>query len=416
MSRWGENSTLRWLRDAPWLTPRRLLIYPRLFLAVYAVAGLVWVLYSRGLVDPAGHPLGADFMTPWSASRLTLDGAPAAAYDMTRMWAAERAAIGHAGVGYAGFYYPPIYLLIVFPLAFFPYVWSLIVWSIATLSAYLATVWKIVPEWPALWLALAFPGVLVNLTNGQNGFLTTALLGGALLTVERTPVIAGALFGLMSYKPQLALLAPLFLLVTGRWRALAAAAGTLGLLTAASLAAFGADTWRAFFGSLNFSRGVVLEQGGIGFQNMQSLFSVTRQWGFDVTTAYALQAGASAVAVVGAVYVWRRTATLELQAAALVLGTLLFPPYVVDYDLVLLALPIAWLGMRGRRFGFLPFEKSLLAIAWILPAVARTFAGRARLPLTPVVLVLLLGIVIRRSTLPDGARAPAGASNSLATA
>ncbi|HYL60882.1 MAG TPA: glycosyltransferase family 87 protein, partial [Candidatus Acidoferrales bacterium] len=392
------------------------LLYPRLFLAVYAAAGLVWILYSRGLIDPAGHPLGADFMTPWSASRLAQDRAPAAAYDIMRMWAAERAAVGNPGVGYAGFYYPPIYLLIVFPLAFLPYAWSLIAWSIATLSAYLATVWKIVPEWPALWLALAFPGVLVNLTNGQNGFLTTALLAGALLSVERAPVLAGALFGLMSYKPQFATLAPLFLLVTGRWRALVAAAGTVGLLAAASFAAFGADTWRAFFGSLDFSRRVVLEHGGIGFRNMQSLFAFARLWGLDVTTAYALQACASAAAVVGAVYVWRRTAKPELHAAALALGTLLFSPYLVDYDLVILALPIAWLGVQGRRLGFLPFEKSLLVLAWILPAVARTFAGRAGIPLTPVVLLLLLGIVIRRSALPHGDSAHTDASTSLATA
>ncbi len=414
--RWNESSTVRWLRNAPWLTRRRLLAYPRLFLAAYAGGGLVWILFSRGLVDPAAHPLGADFITAWSASQLALDHAPAAAYDVTRMWVAERAAVGYPGVGYGGFYYPPIYLLIIFPLAFLPYVWSLIVWTIATLSAYLATVWKIVPERPALWLALAFPGAMVNLTNGQNGFLTAALLGGALLSVERNPVVAGALFGLISYKPQFGLLVPLFLLATGRWRALASAAGTVGLLAAASFAAFGADTWRAFFGSLDFSRRVVLEQGGIGFEKLQSVFAYSRMCGVEVSTAYALQICVSGAAAIGAMYVWRRTAKLELQAAALALGTLLFSPYVVDYDVVILALPIAWLGMQGRRSGFLPWEKSVLALAWMLPAVTRTFAGRAGLPLTPVVLLLLLGIVIRRSSLPDGDLAKADASNSFATA
>ena len=214
---WNENSIVRWLRDAPWLTQRRLVVYPRLFLAVYAAISVVWILSSKGLVDPYGHPLGADFMTPWAASRLALNHAPAAAYDMTRLWAAERAAVGYPGVGYAGFYYPPIYLLIVLPLAMLPYVWSLAVWTVATLTAYLAVLCKIVPERDSLWLAIAFPGALVNLTNGQNGFLTVALLGGALLSVERNPVLAGVLFGMMSYKPQFGLLVPIFLLTTGCW-------------------------------------------------------------------------------------------------------------------------------------------------------------------------------------------------------
>lgn len=413
---WNENSIVRWLRDAPWLTQRRLVVYPRLFLAVYAAISVVWILSSKGLVDPYGHPLGADFMTPWAASRLALNHAPAAAYDMTRLWAAERAAVAYPGVGYAGFYYPPMYLLIVLPLAMLPYVWSLIAWTVATLGAYLAAIWKIVPEWPVFWLALAFPGALVNLTNGQNGFLTVALLGGALLSVEQSPVLAGALFGLMSYKPQFGLLVPLFLLATGRWRALGAAAITVALLAALSYAMFGVQTWQAFFASIAFTRHVVLEHGGIGFEKLQSIFAFARMWGFGVATSYAVQAAVSLMTATVAIWVWVRSGDYWLQAAALATGTLLMSPYMMDYDLVILALPIAWLALAGRRTGFMPWEKSLLVFAWLLPMFARSLAGIAKIPLTPLVLLLLMGIVIRRSGLPAGNGAEVGASSPLATA
>ncbi len=115
--------------------------------------------------------------------------------------------------GFAGFHYPPMYLLVVMPLALLPYAWSLIIWTVANFAAYLGVMWKVDPEREALWLAVAFPGALVNLTNGQNGFLTLALLGTALLTVERRPIVAGVLFGLMSYKPQYGILVPIFLAV-----------------------------------------------------------------------------------------------------------------------------------------------------------------------------------------------------------
>src|SRR5436309_2254785 len=77
------------------------------------------------------------------------------------------------------------------------------------------------PIW--LLLAAAYPAVFVNLGHGHNGFLTAALLGGALVLLDRRPIVAGVLFGLMAYKPQFGLMIPLVLIATGRWRAFAAA-------------------------------------------------------------------------------------------------------------------------------------------------------------------------------------------------
>src|SRR5437868_7326886 len=99
-----------------------------------------------------------------------------------------------------------------------------------------------------------------------------------------------------------------------------------------------------------------------------------RLWGFDVHAAYAMQAIVGIATVLALVWIWRRTARLELQAAALATAVMLLSPYIMDYDLVLLALPIAWLTIDGIRTGFLPWEKSILALAWIVPMFARTLA------------------------------------------
>jgi hypothetical protein len=55
-------------------------------------------------------------------------------------------------------------------------------------------------------IAAAFPAVFVNIGHGQNGFLTAALLGSALLSLDRRPWLAGALIGLLAYKPQFGVL------------------------------------------------------------------------------------------------------------------------------------------------------------------------------------------------------------------
>jgi alpha-1,2-mannosyltransferase len=91
---------------------------------------------------------------------------------------------------------------------------------------------------------------------------------------------------------------------------------------------------------------------------------------------------------------------VRLHAAALATGVLLTTPYMMDYDLVILALPIAWIALEGRRSGFLPYEKSLLALVWLLPLFARSLAGHALIPVAPLAMLLLLADIARRAGVP----------------
>ena len=56
------------------------------------------------------------------------------------------------------------------------------------------------------------PAVFINAVGGQNGTWTAALFGGGLSLLERRPLLAGGLLGLLSYKLQLGLLIPVALL------------------------------------------------------------------------------------------------------------------------------------------------------------------------------------------------------------
>lgn len=396
-SRFSGIPTIAAIRSGSWLTPGRLTVYPKLVLAVYVAMSILWIVQSHGLMDRFGHPIGADFIDPWSASSLALKGTPAAVYDVPTLWQAEKTAIGSPLVPFAGFHYPPMYLLVILPLALLPYIWSLLVWSVLTFGAYLIVLREIDPEPSAMWLAIAFPGAMVNLTNGQNGALTMVLLGGALLLLDRRPILAGVFFGLMVYKPQFGVLVPLFLVVTGRWRTFVAASVTVVGFAGLSLAAFGTHMWLAFFKSTSFTRHVVLEQGGAAFGKFQSTFAAARMWGVGIPASYGLQGVVALLTAIAVIWVWRRNARADLQAAALAVGALLVTPYMMDYDLAVLALPIAWLATEGRKFGFLSWEKSLLAAAWALPIVARPAALRLGIPLTPILLLALVAMVVRRT-------------------
>ena len=144
-----------------------------------------------------------------------------------------------------------------------------------------------------LLLALAFPAVLINVGHGHNGFLTAALLGGGLVILDRRPLAAGILFGLMAYKPQFGLMIPIALAAGGYWRTFAAAAVTAVLLTLVTTLVFGVQVWHAFFVGAEFTRTVVLEQGDTGWHKIQSIFSWARMWGAPVPLAYAIQGAAT---------------------------------------------------------------------------------------------------------------------------
>jgi hypothetical protein len=258
-----------------------------------------------------------------------------------------------------------------------------------------------------LWLllALAYPAVFVNLGHGHNGFLTAALMAGALIQLDRRPWLAGVLFGLLAYKPQFGLMIPLVLVATGRWRALAAAAATVLALAGAATLAFGPDVWPAFLDGTRFTRLVVLEAGDTGWHKIQSVFALVRIWGGSVPLAYAVQAAVTVVVAAALVWLWRSPVHRAVKAAALPVGAVLATPYSLDYDLMVLAPAIAFLAMHGLENGFRPYERTALAFVWFVPLVARSVAEATLVPLGVLAMLVLFGLLVARAVAEaDGLR------------
>ena len=124
---------------------------------------------------------------------------------------------------------------------------ALLGWLAVTLPIYLAAVRAIMGERLGILIACAFPAVMWNMLVGQNGFLTAALIGFMLLTLDTRPIVAGVLLGLLTYKPQFGILFPIVLAANGQWLVIAAASATAAFLIAASAAVFGIAAWSAFF-------------------------------------------------------------------------------------------------------------------------------------------------------------------------
>ena len=379
-----------------WLTPSRMRGYSAVLLAAYLIASILWIALANGLVDRNNKPLGTDFSNVYAAGMLASNGKPDVAYDWPSEHAVEKAIFGR-DVGVYGWLYPPQFLLVAAILALVPYGWALALWMATTLSAYIAIIRVILPQPTAVLVALAYPAVFVNLLHGQNGFINAALLGGALLLLDRRPITSGVLIGLLAYKPQFGVLIPLMLLATARWTVLAAASATVLAACTVTLSMFGTKVWVAFAASTTLTRHVVLEAGSTGWEKIQSIFSAVRMWGGGVDLAYMAQGALALGVAAGLIWLWRSEAAVDLKASALAVAALIATPYVLDYDLMILAVAIAFYVRHGLARGFHNFELSLLAFAWIAPLLSRPLAEATGIPLGLTAQIVLFIMALCRA-------------------
>jgi arabinofuranan 3-O-arabinosyltransferase len=335
-----------------------------LFLGYLIVLGGTF-LKGDFLIDRQGRPIANDFVNVVAAGRLALDGAPAAAYDWPTHKQAEVRVIGHDFADYYGWHYPPTFLFVAAALATMPFLFAAVVSLLATLAAYAAAMASILGR-TGIFVALGFPAALWNVTAGQNGFLTAALIGGALGLMERRPAFAGICLGLLTYKPQFGLLFPLVLIADRRWLTMAVAAAVAIGLAALSLIAFGGASWQAFVHWLPITSHEILGEGHADFGRLQSVFGFVRTHGGSESLAWTVQAAASIALAIAIIALWRSRAPFDLKAAALAAGTLVVTPYVYMYDLVVLAVAVAFLLRFALERGFFASEVFGLACAGAL--------------------------------------------------
>jgi hypothetical protein len=187
----------------------------------------------------------------------------------------------------------------------------------------------------------------VNVLIGQNGLLTTSILVGGLNLVSNRPWLAGGILGLMVIKPQLAILLPFALSAGREWRAFGGAAISSLALLGAALLLFGPSAYEGFFGMLpNYARYMKLNAWPWG--ELASVYAFGRASGISPTASMTLQVASAFGAIVITCHAWavRHPNRIPILAAS----TLLVPPYLLNYDSLLLIVPIGYfLRERSSR-------------------------------------------------------------------
>lgn len=341
--------------------------------------------------DALGFVIGHDFVNVWMGAGAALKGHPSALFDFAHYQTMLRGAFGPTPPH--NWSYPPSLFLFIWPLGLLSYLWALAAWSIAGLAAYLFAAAPKGGDWRAVLLIVAAPAVMMNLFAGQNGFFSAALMIGGLSLSDRRPRLAGVLFGLMTLKPQLAVLLPVMLAVSGRWRVLAAAAATAMPLFAATGLIFGFAIWADYVRlALPVQTAIMNVEGGFAPAMMPTIFVGARMIGVPVAAAYAAQGAVSLAALAAVIWTSAKGRDPVLSQALFVTATFLATPYAFSYDMVVFGWVIVQLRQRG---GETRWDAALAVVIWLLPTLMIPF-GVYNVPAAPLVLLGFGGRLIWR--------------------
>lgn len=393
------------LKSGDFLNRETAMLAARVLAALSLAGFLIIVLTSDGVTDWKGRPLGTDFIVFYAGGAVALEDGAGAVYDNARIFAAHQQALNDPSPDWGPFLYPPVFIFAAAALAHLPYAPAWLVFMAASGALFAGATRALAAFGGSLLAIVAFPAVLLNLTQGQTGFLVAGLFAAALAFLfSGRHALAGICFGLLAIKPQFGVLIPIALAASGHWRAFAFAGLSAAATVIAPTIAFGADIWPDFARAAAFARASVLEGGSIGYYKIISAFSQARLLGAPLALAYSVQAAVAAGAAAMVFLIWRSTASDALKGASLILGAVLATPYVVEYDLVILAPAAALIIREAMRGGFRDYEKMILVFAFLVPAMTRFAAKTSGVSAAWFAILLLALVVAARAARAVGAR------------
>jgi Glycosyltransferase family 87 len=385
------------LRDLTWLAVA--------MFALAAVGYLATVDWSKAFPrDSSTLIVGRDFLNIWMYGRGALAPDPGKFYDIATY---NRELEALLGAGYPGQNWPnpPNFFLISLPFGAFNFYPALIGWLTLGVGLFIAAARRELSDWRLLIPVVFSPAAMFCLISGQSSFLSGAALIMIFAWLDRRPILAGVLIGLLTVKPQLGLLFPFMLVASGRWRVFGSAAVTALALIALTAVLFGPEVWVDFVTKSLPNQRTVLSDPNVATAPFHAtVFMNLRGFGASYDLGIAIQ-GVFALLAIGAV-VWafrfaKDRDACELRAMFLACAACT-SPYLGIYDLLPLTFAsVALLGSGrldqvGRRLVQLVFWLPVLQLgfgefripgpALIIPAFAAYLLMRLKARPAPVVL------------------------------
>ena len=377
---------------------KKIVVYSIIIFAIYVLM-FFFFLFSDVLDNGTGlSEFGIDFADYYTAGHMAISGELDNVYSVPAHRATMEQLLGVVVPFTLPWRYPPVFLLAIIPFSLLPFKISMVLWLGVTLALAAVAIYRMLPE--KRWLgalALGFPGVFMNFRWGQNGFLSAAILAAGVGALETNPVFGGAMLGLLVYKPQFAVFPFLVLLLTKRWKALLAGIGSALAISIVSLALFGAEQWVEFFRSLFVSSSnLMADESAIIAAIQVSVYNAMLVLTESPLVSILAQGLCSIGTIIAVCWIFRKSSRFALKGAALVLGIPLAIPYFMQYDLMILAVPLVLLAYDYSQFGFRKNDLLFTTLIWFLPVISWPLMRFTAIQICPLVLAFQLIVIILR--------------------
>ncbi len=383
------------------------LLLPLALALPYFLYGWGWMIAIgagyQGAIRPIENSLAWDWAIFYVAARAWYEGALHQVYDQTWLKAVYDSSSWqglHMWIEYPGLNYPPIYILLLIPFGLFSFGFSYFLFQVASFAGLVAVLRQALGRGRkfGFYLLSMFtcPASSLNVIAGQNAFVVGLIYVAGFGLLESRPLWAGAIIGLASFKPQLALMVPFALLGAGNWRTMIGAACSVLLLALISLIVLGPEIWSQWFGLVFHVRQDIqytsIEWGRLGDD---SIFTIAQMLGAPTSLANVLQLLAIAVAAACVYFAFRRKGPGDIRFAVFLTATVVAAPHVSGYDMILLAYAATTLVWNILREDIRPMAFIIPWLAWLLPMLcppANIVTGYV----APLVMFALLGILVVR--------------------
>lgn len=369
--------------------------------AVIVAIMAVYIIHGSAIIN--GYPInklglvyGQDFLNIYHYGVAAWGDTPAAFYDP----AAYNARLDSLVPNYPdqSWSYPPHLMLLMAPLGGLHYNAALLIFTALGLLVFHRVVVRDFPphriSTAAMWL---MPTVLLSLICGQLSLFIAAIFVGIYKTMDTKPWLAGLLIALLTVKPQLGFLFPVFLVLTARWRVFGFASLFSAAFIGSSILIYGLEPWRFFIetrigdqmalliSSHPLTRGMMPSAAvGAGMAGLPN-------WGINT-----LQALVSLLAIAVMVWAVRRSNDRRLRYCAFLLSSCLATPYLMVYDTSVLIWVVVGLTLYYGATSLSTLSYKLWV--WMVPAgVMLSLLGVPGITLVLVMMMAWLCQIIMQS-------------------
>jgi len=308
---------------------------------IFFIGSTIGYVCTLSLVAPIPRDattlvVGRDFMNFWMYGRAAFMPDPSRFYDPEIYNAVLRPLVGADGP-WLNWSYPPSIMLIAAPFAQLGYLTALLCWTVLGVSMFVAVARRYhAVDWRLLPVILS-PAAFFCLISGQSSFLTAAMLLAIFAMLDRRPIVAGILIGLLTLKPQLGLLFPIMLMASGRWRTFVSAAVTALALAGLTTAIFGPKVWTDYLQiGIPVQNLILTDPKMLAAPFMPTIFWNIRVTGASYGLAMAIQSAGCVLAIAIVFLAYRFHAKADpLVLSALFLACSIFgSPYFQSYDVL----------------------------------------------------------------------------------